>query len=59
MNAKEHFSKIKTNPEILRNLNVDVPAGDYAYPLCLTSFSETDYNRLSEEDVPQASLGGE
>lgn len=59
MNAKEHFSKIKSNLEILRNLNVNVPAGDYVCPLCLTSFSETDHNQLSEEDVPQASLGGE
>ena len=58
MNAKEHFSKIKTNLEILRKLNVDVPVGDYVCPLCLTSFSKTDYNLLSEEDVPQESLGG-
>lgn len=59
MNAKEHFSKIKTNLEILRNMGINVPAGDYVCPLCLSSFSETEHNELSEEDVPQASLGGE
>ena len=58
MNAKSHFSKIKTNLEILRGLGVDVPDGDYLCPECLTPFKENEISKLTEEDVPQASLGG-
>ena len=58
MNAKSHFSKIKTNLEILRGIGVDVPDGDYLCPECLTPFKENEISKLTEEDVPQASLGG-
>lgn len=58
MNAKSHFSKIKTNLEILRRIGVEVPGGDYLCPECLTPFKENELSKLTEEDVPQASLGG-
>lgn len=58
MNAKSHFSKIKTNLEILRGIGVEVPDGDYLCPECLTPFKENEISKLTEEDVPQASLGG-
>ena len=58
MNAREHLSIIKTNLEILRDLGIIIPDGDFICPICLKSFSETEYCDLTEEDVPQASLGG-
>lgn len=58
MNAKSHFSRIKTNLEILRRIGVRVPDGDYLCPECLSPFNEYEISKLTEEDVPQASLGG-
>ena len=58
MNAKKHFFKIKTNLEIIRKMGVVVPNGEYLCPICLTSFKESELSKLTEEDVPQASLGG-
>lgn len=58
MNTKNHFSRIKTNLEILRRIGVRVPDGDYLCPECLSPFNEYEISKLTEEDVPQASLGG-
>lgn len=58
MNAKKHFTQIKTNLEILRKMGVKVPDGEYLCPLCLTPFEESEFSKLTEEDVPQASLKG-
>ena len=58
MNTKNHFSRIKTNLEILRRIGVKVPDGDFLCPECFSPFNEYEISKLTEEDVPQASLGG-
>lgn len=58
MNKKEYFTIIKTNLEILRKIGVNAPEGEYLCPVCLSPFNENELSNLTEEDVPQASLGG-
>lgn len=58
MDAKRHFFNIKRNLEIIREMGVKVPDGEYLCPECLTPFEESEISKLTEEDVPQASLGG-
>lgn len=58
MNTKNHFSRIKTNLEILRRIGVKVPDGDFLCLECFSPFNEYEISKLTEEDVPQASLGG-
>ena len=58
MNTKNHFSRIKTNLEILRRIGDKAPDGDFLCPECFSPFNEYEISKLTEEDVPQASLGG-
>lgn len=58
MNSKEHFENIKKNLDIVREMGELLPDGDYLCPLCLSPFLEEQAGTLTEEDVPQASLGG-
>ena len=45
------------NIKILRTKEINIE-GDYVCPLCLKSYREQDVIKLTEEDVPQRSLGG-
>lgn len=58
MNSNHHFSKIKTNLEVLRKIGAKIPNGEYLCPVCFRPFKESEIPMLTEEDVPQASLGG-
>ena len=58
MNKKEYFSKIQSNLEIIRSIGAKVPDGEYVCPVCLKPFKASDTSELTEEDVPQKSLGG-
>lgn len=59
MDRQLYYNAIKTNIGISRELGYSLPDGDYFCPLCKQAFSEEDVKRvLTEEDVPQAALGG-
>lgn len=49
MNTKNHFSRIKTNLEILRRIGVKVPDGDFLCPECFSPFNEYEISKLTEE----------
>lgn len=58
MDRKMYYLNMHNNISKLRahNINID---GDYFCPLCMKTFKEEDIkNILTEEDVPQYSLGG-
>ena len=46
MNTKNHFSRIKTNLEILRRIGVKVPDGDFLCPECFSPFNEYEIKSL-------------
>ena len=58
MDKISYYNKIHNNIKKIREFNVDIQ-GDYLCPLCMKSFTEQEVRTiLTEEDVPQASLGG-
>ena len=59
MDKKQYYIKVSANISILKGMNVTFPKGDYFCPLCKGGFSEDQVSDiLTEEDVPQHSLGG-
>lgn len=59
MDRQLYYNAIKTNIVFARELGCVLPDGDYFCPLCKQAFTEEDVkNVLTEEDVPQAALGG-
>ena len=58
MDKISYCNKIHNNIKKLREFDIDIQ-GDYLCPLCLKSFTKQEVRKiLTEEDVPQASLGG-
>lgn len=57
MDKKEYYIRMHNNIKILRTKEINIE-GDYVCPLCLKSYREQDVIKLTEEDVPQRSLGG-
>ena len=58
MDKISYYNKTHNNINNLRKLNVDIQ-GDYLCPLCMKPFTKQEVRKiLTEEDVPQASLGG-
>ena len=58
MDKISYYNKIHNNINKLREFDIDIQ-GDYLCPLCLKSFTKQEVRKiLTEEDVPQASLGG-
>lgn len=56
MDKKEYYIKMHSNLQYAKRYNFN---GDYLCPICLKEYSEQDVrNVLTEEDVPQRSLGG-
>ena len=56
MNRKDYYIRMHNNLQFLKRDNIN---GDYICPLCLKEYSKQDVKDiLTEEDVPQASLGG-
>ena len=58
MDKISYYNKIHNNINKLREFDIDIQ-GDYLCPLCMKPFTEQEVRTiLTEEDVPQASLGG-
>lgn len=58
MDKISYYNKTHNNINNLRKFNVDIQ-GDYLCPLCMKPFTKQEVRKiLTEEDVPQASLGG-
>ena len=56
MDKKEYYIRMHSNLQYVKKNNCN---GDYLCPICLNEYSEQDVkNVLTEEDVPQKSLGG-
>lgn len=59
MNKERYISAVGKNISILKEMGVIVPDGYYICPLCMRGFANGSINSaLTEEDVPQHSLGG-
>lgn len=59
MNKIEYYQSMHNNINTLRNNSIGIE-GDYICPLCMRKFNEEEVKTiLTEEDVPQNSLGGE
>ena len=58
MDKKVYYINMHNNINKLAAYNINIE-GDYLCPLCLKAYKEQDVrNVLTEEDVPQHSLGG-
>ena len=58
MNKIEYYQSMHNNINILKKDKIDIE-GDYICPLCMQKFNEEEVKTiLTEEDVPQRSLGG-
>ena len=59
MNSQFYFAVVSKNISILREEGTELLDGDYFCPLCKKAFVQKEVkSHLTQEDVPQASLGG-
>lgn len=59
MDKRAYYSAVAQNISILKGLGYVFSDGDYFCPLCMAPFTLEEVKKLlTEEDVPQASLGG-
>lgn len=59
MDKRAYYSAVSQNISILKGLGYVFSDADYFCPICMAPFSQKEVKTLlTEEDVPQASLGG-